>query len=156
VQVCRISSRSYASEAFSGEGASLEGGRWNPIGSLVVYTSASLSLAALEYFTNLEIEDPDISLVAVSAEIPQSVQVASLSLGELPANWRVYPAPRSTRDLGAQWLAAGRSAVLSVPSVLIPAERNYLLNPIHPEFRKIVIHKPEPFSFDPRMWKAGR
>ncbi len=155
MQVWRICSRRYAGEAFSGEGASLEGGRWNPMGSLVVYASASLSLAALEYFANLEIEDPAISLVAVSAEIPESVQIVSLSLGELPANWRVYPAPRSTRDLGARWLTGGRSAVFSVPSVLIPSERNYLLNPIHPEFKRIVIHKPEPFTFDPRMWKAG-
>jgi RES domain-containing protein len=154
VVVWRICSRKHAETAFSGKGAYQEGGRWNPPGYYVAYTSESLSLAALEFFANLELEDSGLPLVAVSADVPETVRVVSLDEKDLPADWRAYPAPPSTKLLGTRWAQRGESAVLSVPSALIPRERNYLLNPAHPQFRKIVAGKPERFAFDTRMWKG--
>jgi RES domain-containing protein len=119
----------------------------------VVYTSATLSLAALEYFVNLEFATAPNDLVAVPAGIPDGVSRAEVEGSALPSNWRAYPAPDRLADLGSAWAASNRSAVLVVPSAVIPAERNYVLNPGHPEFRAIRVGTAEPFAFDPRMWK---
>jgi RES domain-containing protein len=91
--------------------------------------------------------------VAVAADVPDDVSRTELGIATLPAGWRAFPAPEILADLGTRWLRSGRSAVLLVPSALVPQERNYLLNPAHPEFRRIRIRRAEPFSFDPRMWK---
>jgi RES domain-containing protein len=118
-----------------------------------VYTSATLSLAALEYFVNLEFATAPNDLVAVPAGIPDGVSLAEVEGSTLPANWRAYPAPDRLADLGSAWAASNRSAVLVVPSAVIPAERNYVLSPGHPEFRAIRVGTAQPFAFDPRMWK---
>jgi RES domain-containing protein len=93
---------------------------------------------------------------SVAAEIPGSLRTDRLEIADLPPNWRDAMAPPALREFGAKWAAAASSAALSVPSVLIPLERNYLLNPAHPDFARIKIRKPEPFGFDPRMWKRPR
>ena len=147
--MCR---RPYA--AFDGEGARLAGGRWNRRGVAVVYTSATLSLAALEYFVNLDFATAPTDLVAIQVSIPDAVSRTEIGDSALPAGWRTYPAPDELVRLGSDWTAARRTAVLVVPSAVIPAERNYVLNPGHPEFRAIRIGPAEPFAFDPRMWKA--
>ena len=118
----------------------------------MVYAAPSLSLAALELFANL---DPDIllpDLVSMAAMIPEGVRIEDVALGELPINWRDYPALEALEVVGANWIAEACSAVLSVPSAVIPHERNYILNPEHPGFSGIEVRKPRPFRFDPRMW----
>jgi len=152
--VWRISKARYTGEAFSGEGAATWGGRWNRPGYGVVYTSETLSLAALEYFVNMEPDTVPDDLVAVTAEIPESLKILSLRLEDVPGDWRAYPAPPSNKTIGVEWLKKRESAVLAVPSVVIPSERNFLLNPAHPAFRKIRLGKPEQFGFDSRMWKG--
>jgi RES domain-containing protein len=139
--------------AFDGEGARLAGGRWNHRGVAVVYTSATLSLAALEYFVNLEFATAPSDLVAIPAGIPDGISRTEIGDSALPSNWRAYPAPDRLADIGSAWTASDRSAVLIVPSAVIPTERNYVLNPGHPEFRAIRVGTAEPFTFDPRMWK---
>jgi RES domain-containing protein len=139
--------------AFDGEGARLAGGRWNPKGTAIVYTSATLSLAAQELFVHLDPADLPPDLVAVSAIIPDSVRVEVFDPDRLPRNWREYPAPESLAAIGASWAASAKSAALAVPSVVIPQERNYLLNPSHSDFSRITILDPSPFTFDSRMWK---
>jgi RES domain-containing protein len=93
------------------------------------------------------------NLVAVPADLPASVAFTSVPASDLPARWRQYPAPDALADLGARWIQDARTAVLAVPSAVVPHELNYLLNPSHPAFVKIRIGTPERFSFDPRMWK---
>lgn len=151
--IWRITTARYASRAFDGEGARLYGGRWNHPGVAVVYCSPALSLAALEYFVHLEPELAPKDLIAISAEIPTGVPWADIDAAVLPPDWRAFPAPEALRDLGSAWVRSGRTAVLSVPSAVIPHESNVLLNPAHPDFLKIRIGGAEPFSFDPRMWK---
>ena len=151
MRVWRLCSRRH--RAFDGEGARLRGGRWNHRGTRVVYTSATLSLVALEYFVNL---DPDLlppDLVATPADIPDAVRIQRMNVRELPRNWRDTPAPEALADLAAAWTSRRPTAVLAVPSAVVPPEWNYLLNPAHPDFRRIRIADAEPFRLDPRLWK---
>ena len=151
MQLWRLCRKKYV--AFDGEGARLAGGRWNRRGTAVVYTSATLSLAVLEYFVNLPASVAPPDLVMVRADLPDGLAVKSLDAAGLPRNWRQYPAPESLAEMGSRWAGEGKTAVLAVPSAVVPQERNYLLNPAHPDFRRITIGRPEPFSLDLRMWK---
>lgn len=151
--VWRLTLARYGDRAFDGEGARLYGGRWNHPGTAIVYCSVTLSLAALEYFVHVEPELAPPSLVAVAADIPAGLEVETLEIEALPGDWRAYPAPERLRDLGTGWVRSGRTAVLQVPSSVIPHEMNVLLNPAHRDFAAIRLRAPEPFAFDPRMWK---
>jgi len=77
--------------------------------------------------------------------------VVSVDPGSLPANWREYPAPPELQALGDTWIDGGQSLVMKVPSVIIPTESNYLINPAHPKFSSLTIDPPEPFVRDPRL-----
>ncbi|MBI4605430.1 MAG: RES domain-containing protein [Planctomycetes bacterium] len=147
----RICSRRYS--AFDGTGARIHGGRWNWPGIPVVYTSGSLSLAAMELLVHI---DPDLvpeDLVSIGVEIPAAVETSVLDESDLPASWQAYPAPDVCRAIGSSWVKSRRTAVLSVPSAVIPQERNFLLNSAHPDFRRLRILKPVPFHLDPRLLK---
>jgi RES domain-containing protein len=140
-------------QAFDGEGTRRFGSRWVPKGLPAIYTSATLSLAALELFVHT---DPDLApsdLLAIPADIPDDLVVHELALPDLPLTWREIPAPAELQELGRSWIVQ-RKAALSVPSAVVPTERNYLLNPAHAAFQRIQIGEAHGFSFDPRMWKG--
>jgi RES domain-containing protein len=150
--VWRIVPKRRYSQAFSGEGARLHGGRWNPPGVRVVYTSATLSLAALEFFVHVSKETRPDELVSISLEIPKTVRIERVSESKLPPNWRIYPAMDELKEIGRKWIKNGATAILVVPSAVIPQELNYLINPDHPDFKKMKISKPVPFNLDERMF----
>ncbi|HEY0558186.1 MAG TPA: RES family NAD+ phosphorylase [Thermoanaerobaculia bacterium] len=150
--IWRITSARFGGRAYDGEGARLYGGRWNQPGTAVAYGSWTLSLAAMECFVHLEPDLAPPDLVAVAADLPARLALETLEVETLPGNWRSYPAPEPLRDLGTDWVRSARSVILQVPSVVIPHEMNVLINPAHPDFSKLQIRHPEPFSFDPRMW----
>jgi RES domain-containing protein len=131
----------------------LFGGRWNRRGTRVVYTSSSLSLAALETLAHFDEEEAPDTLVAIPADMPDDVPITRIKLSELVANWRATPPPESLAETGARWAGARHSLVLAVPSAIIPEDLNYLLNPLHAQFKRIRVGRPKPFSFDPRLWK---
>lgn len=145
----RIVKEKHAATAFDGEGARLYGGRWNSLGTPVVYTSATLSLAALENLVHLT---PPVRFVfsAIPVDFDDTF-VEVVDPAGLPSHWREKPPSSFTMEIGDLWVRESRSAVMKLPSALIPGESNFLLNPRHPEFKKIVIGPPEPFSFDPRL-----
>jgi RES domain-containing protein len=156
MKVWRVSKRRHAATAFSGEGARLVAGRWNPAGILMVYTSSSLSLAALEVFVHLDAEDePD--LVSIEAEVSLGEADAEAQkrelLSVLPPDWRRVRHP-ALRLMGQQWIASGRSLAMMVPSAVIDGEWNVLLNPAHPDAARIKLAEPKPFQFDSRMFRA--
>jgi RES domain-containing protein len=151
----RISKRKYATTAFNGEGARRFGGRWNSRGRSVVYTSATLSLAAMETFVHMEISDAGNLFVYIRAEIPNEMSMETISLSQLPPNWRNLPAPSALSEVGDKWFDEGQTAILVVPSAIIPVENNYLINPLHPDFSILQIYPPQPFELDPRMWKLS-
>lgn len=145
----RIVKAKHAATAFSGKGAADNGGRWNSRGVPVVYTSCTKALAALESLVHL---NPPVMFkyAAIRLEFDEAL-VQQFSLKKLPPDWQTEPPPPSTKAIGDVWVRESRSAVLALPSVIIPGELNYLLNPAHPGFKKTSIGKPEPFAFDPRL-----
>lgn len=145
----RIVKAKRAATAFDGEGAWLFGGRWNSPGTRMIYTSATLSLAALESLVHLTPPIP-FKYAAIPVEFDGSL-IETLPASALPSDWTAEPPSPSTKILGDRWMTEARSAVLEVPSVIIQGEPNYLLNPAHRDFRKVRIGKPVPFAFDPRL-----
>ena len=150
----RISKRKYADTAFSGEGARRVGGRWNSRGQGMVYTSGTLSLAALEVFVHMEIEDVATMLAWIRVDVPKEVRIEHLEVAQLPPDWRNIPAPAVLATMGDDWFKSGSTAILAVPSVVIPMEYNYLINSSHPDFVKLTVESPQPFELDPRLWKG--
>jgi RES domain-containing protein len=145
----RLTKTKLIAGAWDGEGARRSGGRWNSVGIAVVYTSGTLSLALVEVLVHL----PSGILPAFSAvrvDFDESM-VTAVGPRDLPANWRDYPPPPSTKAIGDLWVAQGGSLVLRVPSVIVPTESNYILNPAHPAFADLTIGEPMPFPFDPRL-----
>jgi RES domain-containing protein len=149
----RLVKARHQSGAFSGEGARIAGGRWNLQGTAVVYASDSLALAALETFVHLGQAAMALKFVAFRIVIPGSVTIESPAPRSLPRRWRSEPPLPDTMEFGSHWAEARRTACLRVPSVIIPREGNLMFNPSHPDFKRIAIEPPEPFSFDPRLWK---
>lgn len=146
----RIVKRRFAKTAFSGEGARLNGGRWNSVGVPLAYVAQSRSLATVEMLVHLDSTTPLQKYVLIEAFFPSAI-VQSVKLEDLPANWNRTPAPRSLQAFGDAWARSAKSAVLRVPSVIIPGEFNYLINPIHRDFRKLKIAPAAPFRFDKRL-----
>ncbi|MBA3544074.1 MAG: RES domain-containing protein [Chthoniobacterales bacterium] len=140
-------------EAFSGEGAKRFGGRWNSPGVAVVYLSEHQSLGALEIFVHLQPLLPHEKYLAYFVEWEEA-QMETLAPKKLPPDWRTSPPGPATMQFGDQWVREERSLILAVPSVILPSERNFLLNPAHPKFRQLRRHKPVEFAFDDRL--AGR
>jgi len=146
----RIVKSAYAATAFDGEGARLYGGRWNSPGAAMVYTAESASLAALELLVHLQNSHLLMSWSTISASFDDSL-VEVIGAAQLPPDWARYPAPSALQQIGDQWLAEQRTAVLRVPSAVVPNESNFLINPNHPDFRRITFGSPESFRFDPRL-----
>ena len=118
-----------------------------------MFTSATLSLAALERFVHTDSDLEPADLLAIPVEFRDDVAIDAVKVETLPVDWRAFPAPPRLAAIGEEWFRASTTPVLSVPSVVIPHERNFVLNPTHRDFSQIVIGPSEPFSFDPTMWK---
>jgi len=135
-------------QAFSGEGARLFGGRWNSIGTPVVYTSESIALATLELCVHIDkevnLKEYRVFPVTFSVDMVKTVD-------SLPEGWNhdlILPAPMK---IGDDWVSENSFPVLKVPSVIVPSEYNYILNPQHPDFQDIQIGEVRPFEIDPRL-----
>ena len=143
----RLCLRGFAARAFAGEGARRAGGRWNPRGAAVVYTSATLSLAALEFLVHLSGPQDAPELVYFVVKFDSRL----VNEPRLPKSWTRLKLSR-TRALGRTWIEQERSPVLRVPSFVVPTEVNYVLNPAHPQFNQIKIGPVRPFVLDPRLY----
>jgi RES domain-containing protein len=149
----RLVKKAHERDAFTGEGARRYGGRWNERGTAVVYVSGTVALAVLEVFVHLGGGQQGLVFATFEVEIPNSVTVEVLVPSALPANWRAEPPPTECMALGTKWVKQGHAAVLEVPSVVIPRERNYVLNIGHADFAKLKITQRDDFTLDSRMWK---
>jgi RES domain-containing protein len=146
----RIILESEAGTAFSGEGSARYGGRWNSRNVRVIYVSEHQSTAALEVFIHNKPFSPNEKYKAFHLQWPDGL-TANFQLKKLPLNWRVTPPPAETKEIGDHWVQERRSAVLALPSAISPADTNFLLNPKHPDFKRIRIHPPIDYDFDPRL-----
>ncbi len=150
IHVWRLTRRLHAvppSEAYSGIGAERTGGRWNRAGTRAAYASSARSLAALEYLANVDPEDLPNDLVFVGATFEER----DLELGDPPSGWNSLDSPAAA-GYGQEWLQSSRSLVLGIPSAIVTAERNYIINPESPRMRALrVVPNVEEFVFDARL-----
>lgn len=145
----RITTRRFVDQAFSGEGARLYGGRWNRVGQSVIYTAESRSLALLEML--VQDEPLRAHYVLIPAYLPSNVSMETWDATALPQGWRTTAASESLKEIGGEWLRQLRTCVLQVPSAVVPAEFNFLINPLHPDFKHIKLGQPETLETDMRL-----
>jgi len=155
-QVYRVLRKAFARSPLDGEGTYRYGGRWSSPGTRLAYTSEHQSLAMLEYFVHLDADDAPPDLVLVSAAIPDDLPKQFITAEELPTRWRRSPAPPEFAGIGDDFVQRVEACALIVPSALAPHENNWLLNPQHPGFRRVVLSGIEPLSYDPRMFAPKR
>ena len=146
--VWRISHKKHIDSAFKAEASNYNRGRWNSKGTSLIYTSATLSLATLETLVSMEIENFGNIFVSIGVKIPDNLPIKQVDENLLPHNWRDTSPPFVLASIGDKWLTAKTTAVLKVPSAIIPQEYNYLINPLHPDFERISIYPPQSFTLD--------
>lgn len=149
----KISKRQHQATAFSGEGGLYASGRWHPQGWRVVYTASSLALATLEIFVHLESDR--IPLVAIRAEIPNDIRIQAVKSEDLPEQWQQISSYPQLQEIGKKWLQTRSTAILQVPSAIVPVEFNYLINPQHPDCQRIKLEPPIVYKLDQRLWKKS-
>jgi RES domain-containing protein len=126
------------SNDLSGEGAKINGGRWNHKSIPCLYASESRALSLLEYTVNVNIEEIPRALSITTIEIPND-EILIVNEASLPGDWKAVPAPSSTKDFGSNLLKTSKKAVFRIPSSVLPEEYNFIINPIHQNTRiKIV------------------
>ncbi len=150
-ELFRLCSARHQATAFTGLGASLAGGRWNQRGVSVVYTAETLALAALECLVHFSAQTLPTDYVSFRIGVPAGVSIEVVDSTLLPANWAAEDPPVTTQELGTAWYREQSSLLLKFPSAIIPLEFDYLINPQHPDFSRLRIGSPVPFSFDPRL-----
>lgn len=148
--VYRLVRRERAAEALSGEGARRYGGRWNPPGAAVVYAAESRALAVLETVVHLSLEARAMRFVLVTLKLPARAIIDRHAAARPPSLLA------DSQDVGGAWCEGGRGLALVVPSVLVPQEKNWVLNVAHAQFAGVRVANSEPFSFDERLWGAKR
>lgn len=148
--------RQYRADDLSGGGAARSPGRWNEAGQAVLYTAPSIAIAVLETAAHLDDAGLPLNRYLVKLELPSRVWQArkELDAATLPPTWNAIPAGATSAQVGSDWLRAGESAVLLVPSVIVPEEQAALVNPAHPDAAKIKATVVRPFDYS-RLFRSG-
>lgn len=145
----------YEADDLSGAGAKATGGRWNETGTAMVYTASSRALACLETVVHLNSAGLPLNRYLVEIDVPDDL-IASAEViepGKL-VGWDASPAGRASIAFGTNWARRKRSALLLVPSVIVPEESNLLINPGHPDAARVSARKVRKWLYDPRMTKT--
>lgn len=150
MQVWRLTKTRYVSTAFDGEGARVNGARWSSRGTRVAYASSSSALALLEVLVHMTSGGalPGYSLIAATL---RDSSIENLAPSALPKDWNASSIPPHVQAIGDAWVRSGRSLALRVPSAIVRAEYNFLINPAHPDFGRFTVDAVEAFEFDPRL-----
>ncbi|EJI4683867.1 RES family NAD+ phosphorylase [Salmonella enterica] len=147
----RLTKTRYLMTAWSGLGAKEAGGRWNSVGTAMVYLSETASLTMLETLVHINAPQLLDDFTLLSLDVPDE-QIQTFDMNRLPDNWASEDAPAELALYGDNWAESGSSIALRIPSALSPVEFNYLLNPEHPElFDLMATVKKIPFRFDSRL-----
>ena len=151
IRAWRLVAAAYVDRIMSGGGAYRRGGRWNSQGRAVVYMSESLSLCVLETLVHV-VKVPMLrSFKSIWMDIPES-SIHTLKLKDLPPSWKAVPAAQETKQIGDKWFDEKVSPVLKVPSTVVQDECNFVLNPMHPDFKNLKIGKVRDFELDKRFY----
>ncbi|GAB4018314.1 RES family NAD+ phosphorylase [Spirosoma koreense] len=149
MELFRITRSKYISD-LSGKGAYERGGRWNSAGQFALYTAQSRSLAMVESLVYLSDLPPEDEYKVAVLYLPDDTFVQTVDIQHTKSNWR--DDQQYTRQLGDSWLKSRTSLLLRVPSVIVKAEYNYIVNPKHELFSRLTLVDIEPFSFDGRLF----
>jgi RES domain-containing protein len=142
----------YSADDLIGEGARRTGGRWNRAGTAMVYTSGSISLACLETVVHLAVGDLPLNRYLVSIEVPDELWSAAIIFGPRDhVGWDAIPAGMVSLDAGRSWATAMTSALMLVPSVIVPEEVHILINPAHQDSGRIRAKKVRRWTYDARL-----
>ncbi len=150
----RIFRTKYSSASLSGDGARRDGGRWNRTGVPVVYLADSLPLAVLEILVRLQHVGLLSGFSQARVDIPDRA-VETIDRKDLPQNWRTSPRPEALVAIGERWVREARTAVLAVPSALLPSDKNFVMNPAHRDFGRVRVGPIEPLDLDPRLLRPS-
>lgn len=142
----------YTADDLSGTGARITGGRWNSQGVPVAYCASNIALATLETVHYLQSGGLPFNRFLVRIDIPEAVWQARMAPDPLPGGWDAIPAGLAARRAGDAWIASGASALLLVPSVIVPDECNILINPAHADAGAIVATTLKRWTYDPRFF----
>lgn len=152
MEVFRLSRAKYADQ-LSGFGAALKGARWNSRGTEIIYTAYNRSLAMAEVAVHFSLSMLPRDFRMLTIHIPDDLAILHLPPSDLPESWNTFPYSSLTQKLGDELVIQNKFALLKVPSAVTKGDFNLLLNPIHPEFKRIFIVDNEPFPFDNRIFK---
>ena len=150
--VYRLAKSKYIDD-LSGIGARITGGRWNSPGLPLVYTSSSRALCTTEVAVHLPLGILPHDYCLATIVIPDMIHIEVLDVKKLSSKWNVFPPPVSTQKMGDKFITAHKNLLLKVPSAVVQGDFNYLINPLHPDIKKIKIKHVEPFTFDDRLFK---
>ena len=152
MEAYRLSKQIYAS-TLSGKGAAIKGARWNSIGIEIIYTAANRSLAMAEVAVHFSLATLPSDYMMVTIHIPDDISVLKLNIADLPTDWNTFPHPSTTQAIGDQFISDNKYCVLQIPSTVTQGDYNLLINPNHPDFKRIKIKATEIFPFDKRIFK---
>jgi RES domain-containing protein len=149
----RVARKKHALD-LSGTGARLFGGRWNSEGIPALYTSGTQSLALLEALAHSSMSLLEDDFVMLTLEVAGKAGIDEWLETALPSNWQDYPAPLDVRKMGDAWLTDKKNLLLKVPSVVVPVECNYIINPLHRDMTKVNIQSVTALHIDKRVLKS--
>ncbi len=152
MRIWRIARQPYCKDR-AGTGPKLYGGRWNPPGTPAIYAAGSIALAALE--TLVRIQAPPADLVLVAIDIPDDSGLSEPGAAELPEDWASPLLSDRCQAWGKKWCDAASALTLAVPSVIVPEERNYVLNASHPRMKDVRLKPMRRFVFDLRLLRLA-
>lgn len=152
MEVFRLAREKYA-RPLSGKGAAIKGARWNSIGIELIYSAENRSLAMAEVAVHLTWATLPDDYVLITIDIPNDVPFFKLTENDLPLDWKAFPHPPSTQKIGDAFVEENKFALLFIPSVVTMGDYNVLINPYHPDFKRISIQRIEKFPFDKRILK---
>lgn len=147
-----VEAPSYTANDLGGAGAKMTGGRWNSVGTPLIYSATNISLATLETVLHLRSGGLPFNRFLVRIDVPDKVWAARVVLDPLPGGWDAVPSGMTSRATGDAWVASRNSALLLVPSVIVPDEYNVLINPQHPDVKSITATAVKRWICDPRFF----
>jgi RES domain-containing protein len=152
MEVYRLSREKF-SHNLSGTGAALYGARWNSVGTELVYTAANRSLAMAEVAVHLTLATLPEDFVMLTISIPDDISIETILEKDLSDGWNNFPYLSNTQGIGDKFVTQGDYCILSTPSAVTQGDNNFLLNPVHPDFKRIKIIDSKKFPFDHRIFK---